>query len=190
MAETGQVLSRATDPNQQTAVSGVTRWRLVSLTATNYLAQIAAGSAIDSAGPFTAFSPTRLPQIVLGAGGANPVVYTITGTSIDSNGATITDTVTATGPGTYAASKPFATITRLQSNVNPAGTTDLQAGDTWVNPSARCLHVGTTAGAVAMQCEEDAAVQTIPGVQLGDSPYRVKRINITNTAAAGLVLGW
>jgi hypothetical protein len=189
MAETGQVLSRVTNPNLQSAESGVTRWRLVSLTATNYLAQIAAGSAINSTGPFTAFSPTRLPQIVLGGGGANPVVYTITGTSIDT-GAVITDTVTATGPGTYAASKPFATITRLQSDVNPAGTTDLQAGDTWVNPSARCLHVGTTAGAVAMQCEEDAAVQTIPGVQLGDSPYRVKRINITNTAAAGLVLGW
>ena len=65
----------------------VTRWLLVSLALTNYVAQIAGGAAIDSAGPFTAFSPTRLPQITLGAGGANPVIYTLTGYRIDDGSA-------------------------------------------------------------------------------------------------------
>ena len=159
----------------------------VSLAATNYVAQIAAGSPINSTGPFTTFTPTRVPQIVLGAGGANPVVYTITGTAVEDDTKTQTVTVTATGPGTYVSTKAFSAITSLTSDVNPAGTTDLQAGDTWVWPAARGLHIAV-AGNINMQADEDPAVQVITGAVTGEHPWRVKRINIASTTATGLTL--
>jgi hypothetical protein len=165
----------------------ITRWLLVSLALTNYVAQIAGGAAIDSAGPFTVFSPTRLPQITLGVGGANPVVYTLTGTRVDT-GETFTQTITAAGAGTYKASMPMATITRLQSDVDPVGTTDLQAGDTWVYPPARALRVGAS-GNVAGRPADNVADVTLP-MLAGVDPTRYRIIRITSTTATGLSLGW
>lgn len=91
----------------------------------NYMAQIAAGAAIDTTGPFTSRSPMRNVKIVLGVG-AVATVFTLYGTDV--NGRAITETVNCTGAGTFQgkyAMKP----TRVTSNVNPGGTTDLQTGD-------------------------------------------------------------
>lgn len=188
MPVSGNLLEKACDPKEHDGRSSATKVLAVSLTATNYLTQIAGGAAIDSAGPFTAFSPTRVPQIVLGVGGANPTVYTLTGTAIE-GGATITETITATGAGTYKSTKPFATITRIQSDVDPVGTTDLQASDTMVWPPSRAILV-TGAGNVASQLADDTAVATITGVPTGQVNWRYRRINIANTTATGLFLLW
>lgn len=188
MSVSGNLLEKACSPLEHDGRSSASKVLAVSLTATNYLTQIAGGAAIDSAGPFTAFSPTRVPQIVLGATGANPTVYTLTGTNI-TDGAAITETITATGPGTYKSTKPFGTITRIQSDVDPVGTTDLQAGDTWVAPASRAILV-TVAGNVASQLADDSAVATITGVPAGQVNWRYRRINITNTTATGLFLLW
>jgi hypothetical protein len=187
-AQAGKKVDRAQEETEHGATAPPTRQRLVSLTATNYIAQYAGGAALnDTTGPWTEFNPTRLPQIVLGAGGANPTVYTITGTGLD--GRSITDTVTAAGAGTYTASEPFQTITAFSSDVDPVGTTDLQAGDTWVAPPARTCHVGT-AGNIACRLAEDDADVTVPSVPAGEFTRQIKIIRITSTTAAGLVLGW
>lgn len=109
-----------------TLLANQTNYGALAAAGTNYVAQFAAGAPIDSIGPFTNLLPFRVPQIVLGGGGANPVIYTLTGT--DFKGLPQTRTITATGPGTYVGDRAFSTITRLQSNVNPGGTTDLQTG--------------------------------------------------------------
>ena len=159
----------------------------VSLTATNYVAQIAAGGAVNSAGPFTVFSPTRVPQIVLGSGGGT-VNYTITGTDLAGNPQS--EVIAFTAPATKKAANAYGTITALTSDVNPGGTTDLQAGDTMVSPSARAVEVTGTAGNIAIQLEEDAAVQTVPYALNVERAQSVKRINITNTTAVGIYLRW
>lgn len=184
MTTFGNLATQAAQSHLHGPTSGATVMLGVSLSATNYVAQIAAGSAVNSAGPFTPFSPTRVPQIVLGAGGG-AVTYTITGT--DLNGKAQTETIAFTVAATKKAVNAYSTITALTSNVNPGGTTDLQAGDTMVSPSSRWLIVGT-AGAIAMQLEEDAAVATSPSIPTGVQQMRVKRINITNTAASNLAL--
>lgn len=89
-------------------------------------AQYPAGAAINSVGPFTMQRPRRTCRIVLGVGGANPVVYTITG--VDVYGRTLTDVINATGPGTYEGTIAFHSITSFASNIDPLGTTDLQTG--------------------------------------------------------------
>jgi hypothetical protein len=191
MAELAPFIQNAVAPTSHGSDGPLTRQLAVSLTLTNYLAQIAAGAAIDTAGPFTTFSPTRLPQITLGAGGANPVVYTLTGTRIDDTSATpatFTQTITAAGAGTYKASIPMATITRLQSNIDPLGTTDLQAGDTWVYPAARAIRVGAS-GNIAFRPQENAADVTLAFLA-GLDPSRTTIIRITGTTATGLGLGW
>ena len=189
MANRGVRVEMAARAAMTDSRSSLSQLMPVSLTATNYVAQIAAGAAINSAGPFTAFSPTRVPQIVLGAGGANPVNYTITGTSVADGTTIITQVITAAGPGTYVSPTAFHTITSLTSDVNPAGTTDLQAVDTLVFPGARKLYI-TVAGNINMQLDDDAAVQVIAGLAVGWHELRVKRINIASTAATGLILGW
>jgi hypothetical protein len=94
---------------------------------TNYVAQYAGGAAIDDAvGPFARFVPQRTVRIVLGVGGANPVVYTIDGTDFAGNA--IQDIITAAGAGTYEGDIAFRTITRVRSNVDPVGTTDVRTG--------------------------------------------------------------
>jgi hypothetical protein len=127
---------------------------------------------------------------VLGAGGANPVVYTLTGYRItlgsDGQPVEFTQTITATGAGTYAATQPMI-ITRLQSDVDPLGTTDLQAGDTWVIP-ARRLFV-TVGGDVAGQLRESKQDVTLPWTA-GPHGAHYKIIRISGTTATGLKLGW
>lgn len=190
MAELAPFIKNAVTPTSHASDGPLTRQLVVSLALTNYLAQIAAGAAIDTTGPFTTFSPTRLPQITLGAGGANPVVYTLTGTRIDDTSATpteFTQTITATGAGTYKASIPMATVTRLQSDVDPLGTTDLQAGDTWVYPACRAIRVGAS-GNIAGRPMENVADATLPFLA-GLDPSRYSIIRITSTTATGLSLG-
>lgn len=190
MTTFGTLTKQAQDPSHRNDRSGAVMVLLVDLTARAWASQYAAGAPINdtTAAHFTGgnLSPTRIPQIVLGSGGANPVVFTIVGT--DPLGAAQTKTVTAAGAGTYKATAAFATITSFSSNIDPGGTVDLQAGDTMDAYPSRGLLVGTTAGAIAMQLEEDAAVQTVPGIQLGDHSYHVKRINISGTAAVGISL--
>lgn len=187
MSVSGNLLEKACSPLEHDGRSSASKVLAVSLTATNYLAQIAAGAAIDSAGPFTAFSPTRVPQIVLGAGGG-AVTYTITGTNI-TDGAVQTEDLVFTGPATIKATLPYATITRLQSNVNPAGTTDLQAADTMVWPPSRAILV-TVAGNIVSQLADDSTTATITGVPAGQVNWRYRRINITSTTATGIFLLW
>jgi hypothetical protein len=180
----GSLAKQAADPTRHSPTSKATQMLSVSLTATNYVAQIAGGAAVNSVGPFTTFSPTRLPQIVLGAGGV-AVTYTITGT--DLAGAAQTDQIVFAAAGTTKGTKAFGTITALTSNVDPVGTTDLQAVDTWISPPARAIIVGS-AGAIAMQLEEDAAVATSPSIPTGVHALGIKRINISGTAASNLAL--
>jgi len=190
MAEQAPYIQNATSPTSHESDGPLTRQLVVSLALTNYLAQIAAGSAIDTAGPFTTFSPTRLPQITVGGGGV-ATVYTLTGTRIDDTSAspaTFTQTIAATGAGTFKAAIPMAAITRLQSNVDPQGTTDLQAGDTWVYPACRAIRVGTS-GNIAGRPMENVADVTLAFLA-GLDPSRYKIIRITGTTASGLGLGW
>lgn len=95
---------------------------------TNYVAQYAGGAAIDDAGPFQQFVPARTTQIILGAGGAATVVYTLDGT--DPRGTALQEIISTAGggAGTYQGTKAFATITNIASNIDPVGTTDLQVG--------------------------------------------------------------
>lgn len=155
----------------------------VVLTSANYIAQFAAGAPINSAGPFTAFSPIRIPQIVLGVGGV-ATTYTITGTDFYGNAQS--ENVVAGGAGTYQATKAYATITAFSSNVNPGGTTDLQTRDTMVGIASRGIVIGA-AGVVALQLDEDAAVSNVT-LPAGVLKMAVRRINITNTTATGLAL--
>lgn len=89
-------------------------------------AQVAAGAALNVTTGFTNPLPSRTARIVLGVGGANPVVYTIDGVGMD--GRSTTDTINATGAGTYDGVKAFREVTKLSSNIDPGGTTDLQTG--------------------------------------------------------------
>lgn len=186
MAELAPLIQNAVAPTSHGSDGPLTRQLVVSLALTNYLAQIAAGAPIDTTGPFTTFSPTRLPQITLGGGGV-ATVYTLTGTRVDTD-AEFTQTINATGAGTFKASQPMATITRLQSDVNPQGTTDLQAGDTWVYPAARAIRVGTS-GDIACRPAENIADVTLPFLA-GLDPSRLSIIRITDTTASDLSLGW
>jgi hypothetical protein len=191
MAEQAPFIQNAVAPTSHGSDGPLTRQLAVSLALTNYLAQIAGGAAIDTAGPFTTFSPTRLPQITLGAGGANPVIYTLTGYRIDDVSATpteVTQTITAAGAGTYKATVPMI-ITRLQSDIDPIGTTDLQAGDTWVYPAARAIRVGTS-GNIAGQPMENGGIDVTLPFLAGLDPSRYSIIRITGTTASGLGLGW
>lgn len=90
------------------------------------LAPIAAGAPLNNNGPFAVVRPARVVRITLGVGGANPVVYTITG--YDVFGDPITQQITATGPGTYEGTKAIDTIQNVSSDVNPGGTTTVATG--------------------------------------------------------------
>jgi len=95
---------------------------------TNYVAQYAAGAPLNDAGPFTQFVPSRTAQIVLGAGGAATVVYTIDGTSPRGDAQQEIISTAGGGAGTYQGTLAFATITNIASDFDPLGTTDLQVG--------------------------------------------------------------
>lgn len=92
----------------------------------NIVAQYASGAALnDAAGPFVCQLPVRSVRLVLGVGGANPVAVTVEGTI---NGATISETISCTGAGTYEGTKLFDTITKVRSNIDPGGTLDVRTG--------------------------------------------------------------
>src|ERR1041385_8709945 len=100
----GSLATQAAETFRHGSTSKCTVMQIVSLTLTNYVAQIAAGAPVNSAGPFTAFSPTRVPQITLGAGGG-AVTYTLTGT--DLSGAAQTEQLAFTAAATKKFTKPF-----------------------------------------------------------------------------------
>jgi hypothetical protein len=179
-------IQNATELTAHYSYGPLTRMLPVSLTLDNYIAQIAAVAPIDTSGPFVDFNPTRLPQITLGAGGV-ATVYTLTGTDIIT-GKSFTQTINATGAGTFKAAKPMR-ITRLQSDVNPAGTTDLQGGDTWVHPPSRAINVGVAGDIVCRPMDNNADI-TLHTQPTGISWVRQRIIRITGTSAADLSVGW
>lgn len=93
-----------------------------------YVASPYAGGVIidDAVGPFYVYSPSRTVQIVVGVGGV-ATVYTIDG--LDQDGVALQDIINASGAGTFQGVKAFASITRVRSNVDPVGTTDVQTGN-------------------------------------------------------------
>ena len=188
MAEASQYIEQSQEKTSHHTAGPITRQLAVSLTVTNYIAQDAGGSAISETGGFTDFSPGRLPKVVLGVGGANPTVYTITGTDIYT-GAVITEDLTAAGASTVVATQPYATITAWSSDVDPVGTSDLQAGDTWVHPPARACHVGV-AGNIACRLRDDSADATLVAVPNGECPREMRIIRTASTTATDLMLGW
>lgn len=98
-----------------------------------YHAQVAAGAPLNVNAAWTLYNPARNVQIILGAGGANPVVYTVTGT--DYAGEALTEQITALGPGTYNGNSIFHTITSVTSDIDPAGATDILVGERMGLPS-------------------------------------------------------
>lgn len=101
---------------------------------TNYVGQYAPGGVIDDAvGPFTAFFPPRNIQVVLGAGGVNPVTVTVDG--LDYKGDPIPIVFTCTGPGTYQLPNVVHSVTRVRATPDPGGTLDIQTGDGFGLPS-------------------------------------------------------
>jgi hypothetical protein len=113
------------DLSYQTADS----YPALSAAGTNYVAQYAAGAALDDAvGPFVSPTyPFRTAQIVLGVGGAVSVDFTIDG--IDAFGNVVSEVINAAGAGTYQGEIAYSEITRFRSDIDPSGTTDLQVGD-------------------------------------------------------------
>ena len=93
-----------------------------------YIASPYAGGAIidDAVGPFYQYCPSRTVRIVVGVGGV-ATVYTIDG--LDQDGVALQDIINASGAGTFQGVKAFASITRMRSNVDPVGTTDVQTGN-------------------------------------------------------------
>jgi hypothetical protein len=75
---------------------------------------------------FSSFDPPRNVQIIVGAGGV-ATVYTVTGT--DYAGAPLTETINATGAGTFNGNAIFHTVTSVASDVDPVGTTDVVVGE-------------------------------------------------------------
>jgi len=93
---------------------------------TNYVAQYAAGAVIDDAvGPFAQMVPARTVQIVRGGAGV-ATVYTLTGTDCDD--AALVETINSAGAATVQGTRAFKTLTRVQSDVDPTVTTDVQTG--------------------------------------------------------------
>lgn len=95
--------------------------------AVNYVAQYAAGAAIDDAvGPFARFVPPRTVMITRGGAGV-ATSYTIDGTDPDGNA--LQEIIAAPGAGPYQGTRAFSTITRVRSDVDPTVTTDVQTGN-------------------------------------------------------------
>ena len=189
MAVQSQLVEQATSLHAHDSTGPITKQLTVALTKSNIVGQYSAGAPIaDTLGPFTELSPTRLPQVTVGASHVE-TVYTLTGTNIVNGNERAEELTVAAGAGTVAFTKPFATITSFSSNINPGDTVNLEWGDTWVHPAARSCHVGTS-GDVACRLIDDDADVTVPSVGAGEFPRRIKIIRITNTTASGLVLGW
>lgn len=192
--------SRVSDGSQQArnmreseswdATAPIRALRTVDLSADNIATQFTGTQAINQSSSFTLVpdgTASRLPQVVVGAS-HNETVYTLSGTSL--SGETISEDLTvAAGAGTTKYSRPFATITSFVTTTAPGDTVDLQWGDTWVEPAARCAIVGT-AGDIACRLVDDSTDITLSGVTAGVIPVAVKIVRITSTTAAGITLGW
>lgn len=90
-------------------------------------AQFAAGSAIDASTVLTAAPhPCRTVQVARGGAGV-ATVYTITGTH-PITGAVQTEVINSNGATTVQGTKAWGSVTRIQSDVNPTVTTDVQWG--------------------------------------------------------------
>ena len=187
MPMTGPMLEAACSNALVDSTSAATRARLVSVAVTNYVAQYAAGAPIDdSTGPFTEFSPTRLPQVTLGAGAGAPVV-TITYTPVE-GGSEKTQSVTGVAGATVKFPVPVQTITRVQTDVDPGDVMDIQAGDTWVSPAPRSVF-GSAAGDVVCRLAEDDADITMTLAAGIPVPIRAEIVRATGTTAT-VVLLW
>jgi hypothetical protein len=121
--------------------------------------------------------------VTLGTSGANPVVYTVTGTYC---GQDVTEEITATGEGTYEGIQPFTTITAFASDVDPVGTTDLDTLDIHFQKHVRSVQCGG-AGIVSARLREDSsdASWTVIAGQALD--IEVDRIRCNLAARAGSI---
>lgn len=122
-------------------------------------ATVAAGAPLNVTTGFTDPLPSRTTRIVLGVGGANPVVYTVEGLGMD--GRTTTDTITAAGAGTYDGVKAFRSVTKLTSNVDPLGTTDLQTGPGLGIPSTYPFNVLSTLDVLSVNGVVEAGTKSV-----------------------------
>lgn len=106
---------------------GTTILHFPDLTHATYISAYAAGAPLnDTTGPWGRFIPARTVSATLGAS-AVACTITITGTH-PLTGASISEVITATGAGTFQGNTAFATITRVQSNIDPGDTVTLRAG--------------------------------------------------------------
>jgi hypothetical protein len=92
--------------------------------------QVAAGAPLNVTSAFTVPYPRRALEIVLGVGGTNPVVITVTGTAADGSALSIAQS--CAGAGTYEVgngAQVFETVTSMTSTIDPGGTVDLKTAD-------------------------------------------------------------
>lgn len=160
----------------------------VTLTVDTWHALVAPGAALDVAAAFSnpsADACDRIPQVLAAAGGV-PFSCTLTGTW---NGAAQTDTFACATNATTKATKPFDTITRWQTDVDPQSNVTLQAGDSYSAEGTRWLHV-SGAGDINIQLSGETALKVISGVAAGDWRVAMRRISPTSTTATGLVASW
>lgn len=181
----GTVRSRAADaPGAITGDAPPTEAFQFVNSAANVVAQYAAGAPLaDTTGPFVVATAPRTMRIVLGSGGANPTVFTVTGT--DPDGTAITETITAAGAGTYEGARLFQTVTAFASDVNPGGTTDLRCSANGYSPSTRFIHCGG-AGNLVVRPMDGAADVTYVVISGQVKRIRAKWISLA-TSATGVV---
>jgi len=180
------------DVNLRHGLSGGRTTKKINLTQATWHAAFAGGAgAIDVSAGFTDPDSTeadRVPELALTAGGT-PGAYTLTGT-YDSKA--ITEQITTVAGSTVKATQPFDTITRVQGP-DPGGgkSVTLYKGDSWANPAARCVQVGTV-GDVACQLEGESAVKTVDVPLPGDWERCVQRVahSGSGTTAAKLWFVW
>lgn len=148
--------------NQNATLTAQESFPALESPGTNYVAQYAGGAPInDNVGPFNLVDPLprRTVRAVLGVGGANPTVLTVSGTS-PVDGSVITDVINMTGAGTYEGTKAFETITQVQTDVDPVGTLDIQTGNGFSTSKAI---VGTPVLAVSGVVEAPVGINAPTG---------------------------
>lgn len=189
MSLMGVRASRANEPPQHDATAPFTKMRNVTISAvTEAHADEAGGGALDLTSGWTdldANVASRVLLITLGAGSNTD--YTVT--AVDDEGVTHVETVSVDASDSNTTLRGYKSITSVTTAGDPGATTEFDWGDTLVSPPARGIHVGT-AGDIACIAAEDSTAVTVPDVAAGVWPVRLKRVNITNTTASGLVLGW
>lgn len=157
----------------------------VSVTQSDWMAATAGGAALDVVAGFvdpSAAQISRIPRIITAAGGAS-ISVTITGTY---NGAPQADVVACLTNASTDAAKPFDTITRVQTDVDPVSNTTIRWGRSYCDPAAVVLHVGG-AGNINCRLDSESALQVVSSVGTGDWPRRVRVIDPTSTTATGML---